>query len=209
MTTTRPRVVIADDHGIIRDALRSLLAKNYDVVALAADGRQLVDAVVAHRPDVVVADIDMPEVSGLTALRELQARSIPAKVVFLTMHDDVHVATEVLRAGGAGYVLKHSAATELHEAIQQALHGGRYLTPRLSSGVLDALVNTAPSHDLTPRQLEVLRLLAAGKRMKEIATELNLSTRTVESHKYEIMDALGLHSNAELVRYALDQGLLR
>lgn len=206
---SRPSVVIADDHAIIRDALRSLLAKHYEVVALAADGRELVDAVVAHRPDVVVADFDMPEVNGLEALRELQARAIPVKVVFLTMHDDVHVAAEVLRAGGAGYVLKHSASTELRDAIQLALEGGRYLTPRMSSGVLDLLVSTPAAPQLTPRQIEVLRLIADGKRMKEIASELNLSTRTVESHKYEIMEALGLHSTAELVKYAMAHGLLR
>jgi DNA-binding NarL/FixJ family response regulator len=207
---TRPTLVVADDHGIVRDALGSLLAKDYDVVATATNGHELVDAVLHHRPDVVIADIDMPGLSGVEALAQLRARQIAVKVVFLTMHDDPGLAADVLRAGGSGYVLKHSASVELHDAIEQALSGGRYLTPRVSSGVVDALVrNAVPEPSLTHRQLEVLRLLVEGKRMKEIARELDLSTRTVENYKYEMMDTLGLHSTAELVRYALDHGLLK
>jgi len=206
---TKARLVVADDDGVVRDALSALLARDYDVVALAVDGRQLVDSVIHHRPDVVVADVDMPEMSGVDALRELQTRKIPVKVVFLTMHNDPRLAAEVIKAGAAGFVLKHSASFELHEAIQQALNGGRYVTPRVSTDVIRSLVDSPPTHTLTPRQLEVLRLLAEGKRMKEIGLELNLATRTVENYKYELMDALGLRSTADVVRYALSRGLLR
>jgi DNA-binding NarL/FixJ family response regulator len=207
---TRTKLVVADDDGVIRDALSALLARDYDVVALAGDGRELIDAVIAHRPDVVVADVDMPGVSGIDALHELQSRKVPIKIVFLTMHDDPRLAADVLRAGAAGYVLKHSASIELHDAIQLALAGGRYVTARVSSAVVQALVDAPASpHTLTPRQVDVLRLLAEGKRMKEVGAELNLSTRTVENYKYELMDVLGLHSTAEIVRYALSHGLLR
>ena len=207
---SKPRLVVADDDGVVRDALSALLARDYDVVALAVDGRQLVDAVIHNRPDVVVADVDMPDVSGIDALRELHAKRIPAKVVFLTMHNDPRLAAEVLDAGAAGFVLKHSASIELHDAIQEALKGRRYVTPRVSQDVLHSLVDApAPQHNLTPRQLDVLRLLAEGKRMKEIGVDLNLSTRTVENYKYELMDVLGLHSTADIVRYALSHGLLR
>jgi DNA-binding NarL/FixJ family response regulator len=207
---TKATLVLADDHGIVLDALRALLASDYRVLATAGDGRQLVDAVVQHRPDVVVADVDMPHLSGIDALRELQARQIAVKAVFLSMHDDPHLVADVLRAGGAAYVLKHSAPVELHTAIEQALKGGRYLTPRVSISVLDSLISiNPPSPGLTNRQRDVLRLLVEGKRMKEIASELNLSTRTVETYKYELMDSLGLHSTAELVRYALAHGILK
>ena len=206
---TKARLVVADDDGVVRDALSALLARDYQVVALAVDGRQLVDAVIHHRPDVVVADIDMPELSGVDALRELQTRKIPVKVVFLTMHNDPRLAAEVIKAGAAGFVLKHSASIELHDAIQQALNGGRYVTPRVSTDVIRSMVDAPATHTLTPRQLDVLRLLAEGKRMKEIGLELNLATRTVENYKYELMDALGLRSTADVVRYALSHGLLR
>ncbi len=206
---TKARLVVADDDGVVRDALSALLARDYQVVALAVDGRQLVDAVIHHRPDVVVADIDMPELSGVDALRELQTRKIPVKVVFLTMHNDPRLAVEVIKAGAAGFVLKHSASIELHDAIQQALNGGRYVTPRVSTDVIRSMVDAPATHTLTPRQLDVLRLLAEGKRMKEIGLELNLATRTVENYKYELMDALGLRSTADVVRYALSHGLLR
>ena len=207
---TRPTLVVADDHAIVRDALGALLAKDYDVVATASNGHELVDAVLRHHPDLVIADIDMPGLGGVEALALLRARQIAVKVVFLTMHDDPGLAADVLRAGGSGYVLKHSAFLELHDAIGQALSGGRYLTPRVSSGVDDVLIRpAAPQANLTHRQLEVLRRLAEGKRMKEIASDLDLSTRTVEGYKYELMGTLGLHSTAELVRYALAHGLLK
>jgi DNA-binding NarL/FixJ family response regulator len=152
----------------------------------------------------------MPVMDGLEALHQLKAARIDAKVVFLTMHADAQLATEALRAGASGYVLKHSAGEELIAAIQQALEGRVYLTPLLTKAVMTTLLEPTPqlAVELTPRQREVLQLLAEGRRMKEIAATLHLSTRTVETHKYQMMRALGVDSTAALVRYAVHLGLV-
>ena len=158
----------------------------------------------------IVADMAMPVLSGLEALRRLKAEGIDAKVIFLTMHADAQLATEALRAGASGYVLKHSAGEELVRAIQEVVQGRVYLTPLLTKDVITTLTEptTQPPVRLTPRQREVLRLIAEGRRMKEIAATLQLSTRTVETHKYEMMRALGVDSTAALVRYAIELGLV-
>lgn len=204
----RARVLLADDHTIVAEGLKSLLADHYDLVGTVADGSQLIEAVKALRPDVVVTDFSMPVMSGLEALRRMKADQLDAKVIFLTMHSDARVASEALRAGASGFLLKQAAGEELITAIEDVLQGRTYLTPRLTKDVL-ANLSTGGSEEvaLTPRQREVLRLLADGKRMKEIAAILGLSTRTVETHKYEMMQALGLGSTAELVKYALKHDL--
>lgn len=204
----RARVLLADDHTIVAEGLKSLLADHYDLVGTVADGSQLIEAVKALRPDVVVTDFSMPVMSGLEALRRMKADQLDAKVIFLTMHSDARVASEALRAGASGFLLKQAAGEELITAIEDVLQGRTYLTPRLTKDVL-ANLSTGGSQEvaLTPRQREVLRLLADGKRMKEIAAILGLSTRTVETHKYEMMQALGLGSTAELVKYALKHDL--
>jgi DNA-binding NarL/FixJ family response regulator len=201
-------VLLADDHTIVAEGLKSLLADHYDLVGTVADGSQLIEAVKALRPDVVVTDFSMPVMSGLEALRRMKADQLDAKVIFLTMHSDARVASEALRAGASGFLLKQAASEELITAIEDVLQGRTYLTPRLTKDVL-ANLSTGGSEEvaLTPRQREVLRLLADGKRMKEIAAILGLSTRTVETHKYEMMQALGLGSTAELVKYALKHDL--
>jgi DNA-binding NarL/FixJ family response regulator len=201
-------VLLADDHTIVAEGLKSLLADHYDLVGTVADGSQLIEAVKALRPDVVVTDFSMPVMSGLEALRRMKADQLDAKVIFLTMHSDARVASEALRAGASGFLLKQAAGEELITAIEDVLQGRTYLTPRLTKDVL-ANLSTGGSEEvaLTPRQREVLRLLADGKRMKEIAAILGLSTRTVETHKYEMMQALGLGSTAELVKYALKHDL--
>jgi DNA-binding NarL/FixJ family response regulator len=206
----RAKVLLADDHVIMAEGLATLLNGHVDVVGTVGDGRQLLEAARELRPDVIVADIAMPVLSGLEALRRLKAERIDAKVIFLTMHADAQLATEALRAGASGYVLKYSAGEELIRAIQEVVEGRVYLTPLLTKDVITTLTEptTQPTVPLTPRQREVLRLIAEGQRMKEIAATLQLSTRTVETHKYEMMRALGVDSTAALVRYAIQLGLV-
>ena len=204
------RVLLADDHTIVAQGLASLLQDDFDLVGTVGDGQALLDAALRLRPDVIVADMAMPVMDGLEAMHRLKASRINAKVIFLTMHADAQLATAALRAGASGYVLKHAAGEELITAIQEALQGRTYLTPRIANDVITSLM--APEQHaavtLTPRQREVLRLIAEGWRMKEIAATLQLSTRTVETHKYDMMRVLGVQSTAELVRYALHHGLV-
>jgi DNA-binding NarL/FixJ family response regulator len=205
----RARVLLADDHTIVAEGLKSLLKDQFELVGTVADGGQLIDAARKLRPDVIVTDLSMPVLSGLDALRRLKAERLEVRVIFLTMHADARIAAEAFRAGAAGFLLKQSAGEELLTAIEDVLQGRTYLTPLITKDVIANL--TTPDQDtevaLTPRQREVLRLLADGKRMKEIGAILGLSTRTVETHKYEMMQALGVGSTAELVRYALTHGL--
>jgi len=180
------------------------------VVASVANGPELLDAARRLRPDVIVTDISMPGLNGLDALPQLKAETASTRVVVLTMHNDAELAARALRAGASGFLLKESAGEELVHAIEHALNGRVYLAPALTMDVM-ARMSRPPGETgpvLTPRQVEVLRLIAEGKRMKEIASVLNLSPRTVETHKYEMMELLGLHSTAELVRYALEHGLI-
>jgi DNA-binding NarL/FixJ family response regulator len=204
-------VVVADDHTIVREGLVGLLRDHqFDVVGSVGDGRSLLETARQLRPDVIVTDISMPGLSGLDALPHLMATSAGCKVIVLTMHDDPELAARALRAGASGFLLKQSAGDELVNAVRQALQGRVYLTPALTRDVMarmaDATLEAGPR--LTARQLEVLRLVAEGKRMKEIATILQLSTRTVETHKYDLMAVLGLRSTAELVRYAIEHHML-
>jgi two-component system, NarL family, response regulator NreC len=206
----RTTVLLADDHAIVAEGLASLLNSHVVLMGTVGDGGQLLEAARELRPDVIVADMAMPVLSGLEVLRRLKAERIDAKVIFLTMHADAQLATEALRAGASGYVLKHSAGEELIRAIDEVLAGRVYLTPLLTKDVITTLTEptSQPAVRLTPRQREVLRLIAEGRRMKEIAATLQLSTRTVETHKYEMMRALGVDSTAALVRYAIQLGLV-
>jgi len=205
----RTSVLIADDHAIVRDGLVSLLKETFDVVGAVGDGRALVEAAGRLRPDVIVTDVSMPGLSGLEVLAALRAGRVASKVVVLTMHHDAALAAQALREGAAGFLLKQSAGEELIAAIEQVLRGYVYLTPPLVKQVMEQIADPAGAPvQLTPRQREVLRLIVEGRRMKEIAAALQLSTRTVESHKYEMMDVLGVHSTAELVRYALQHRLV-
>jgi DNA-binding NarL/FixJ family response regulator len=206
----RTRVLLADDHAIVVEGLATLLKGHFDLVGTVGNGNELVDTARKVRPDVIVADIAMPVLSGLEALRRLKSARSDAKMIFLTMHADAQLATEAFRAGASGYVLKQSAGEELIAAIQEVLQGKTYLTPLITKDVITTLTESTPQSGvkLTPRQREVLRLIAEGKRMKEIGAILQLSTRTVESHKYEMMRALGVESTAELVRYAIQIGLV-
>jgi DNA-binding NarL/FixJ family response regulator len=207
----RARVLLADDHAIVAEGLASLLRDEFELVGTVRDGRALVEAVRELRPDIVIADISMPLLTGLEALHRLRAEGIGVKVLFLTMHADAHLAGEVLRAGASGFVLKHSAGEELIRALHEVQRGLVYITPLIAKDVVKTLAEPVgeTASRLTLRQRQVLRLVAEGRPMKEVAAELGLSRRTAETHKYQIMQTLGLHTTAELIRYALDHDLAR
>lgn len=209
----RARVLLADDHRLVAEGLKSLLAPDFDLVGVVEDGRALVEAVRTLRPDVVVADIAMPHLNGIEALVQLRQDGDRVPVVFLTMHREVAYARRALDAGASGFVLKHSAPAELVTAIRAALEGKKYLTPQLAGEVLDAMKDgpdraADPIASLTPRQRQVLQLLAEGRCAKEIAASLTISARTVEFHKYQLMETLGLRTNAELTHFAIKHGLV-
>jgi DNA-binding NarL/FixJ family response regulator len=202
-------VLIADDHAIVADGLARLVEEVGQVVGLVQDGLQLVARAIELRPDVIVSDISMPGLSGIDAMRQLQTRRCAARFIFLTVHTEPRLAAEALRSGAAGYLIKHSAGEELITAIRVVTDGGSYLTPQITKGVIHGLTSPdSAGRELSPRQRDVLRLIAEGKRMKEIAGELRLSVRTVEDHKRHLMQVLGLETNADLIRFALKQHLI-
>jgi DNA-binding NarL/FixJ family response regulator len=207
-------VLLADDHLMVAEALKSLLTPEFDLVGVVEDGRALIEAAGELRPDVIVADVTMPHLNGIDALVRLRQQGDQTPVVFLTMHRDVSFARRALDAGASGFVLKHSAPAELVTAIRAALQGKTYLTPQLAGEVLDAMkqgperAGDDPVDSLTPRQREVLQLLAEGRSAKEIASSLEISARTVEFHKYQMMETLDLHTNAELTHFAIKHGLV-
>jgi DNA-binding NarL/FixJ family response regulator len=209
----RPRVLLADDHTVVLEGLRRVLEPECEIVGTATDGRALLAAAEQVKPDVVVTDISMPLLNGIDAVRQLKKSARDVRVVFLTMHADVSYAAKALEAGGSGFVLKTSAAEELLTAIREAMNGRKYVTPALSSQVLEVLGKRGSRSEesaetLTVRQREVLQLVAEGKAVKEIAGILHLSSRTVEFHKYRIMEELGLHSTGELTQYAIRHGIV-
>lgn len=204
-------VLIADDHVIVREGVVGLLEEhNFDVVAAVGDGHELLAAARRFRTDLIVTDLSMPGLSGLDVMERLKAERIDSKVIVLTMHHDAELATRAMRAGASAYLLKHSAGEELLTAIRQAIEGRTYLTPTLTREVFERMSlspqDTGPQ--LTMRQREVLRLILDGRRMKEIAAALQLSARTVETHKYQMMQTLGVDSTAELIKYAIEHRLI-
>jgi DNA-binding NarL/FixJ family response regulator len=205
----RPTVLLADDHAVVAEGLASLLRPAFSLVGTVTDGEQLLRAARQHKPEVIVTDLAMPRMSGLEALRRLKADGVTARVIFLTMHADPEMAAEALRAGAAGFVVKHAAGHELVAAIQTVLRGRTYVTPSLAQDVVATLSEPdgAGAGPLTPRQRDVVRLIAEGRTMKEVADVLQLSPRTVETHKYQAMQVLGLGTTAELIRYAIEHRL--
>jgi len=210
----RPRVLLADDHRIVAEGLMRLLDPEFELLGIVADGAALVEAVHSGKPDVVVADISMPRLNGIEALEALRRDGDDVPVIFLTMHRDATYARRAIEAGAAGYVLKHSAPEELAIAVRAALQGEVFITPALAGEVLRAMKDgpTAATGDpvasLTLRQREVLRLLAEGHSAKQIAALLDISARTVEFHKYRLMESLGARSGAELTHFAIKHGIV-
>jgi DNA-binding NarL/FixJ family response regulator len=209
----RARVLLADDHRIVAEGLKGILEPEFELVGIVEDGRALVEAVEKLQPDVVVADVSMPLLNGIEAMRQFKKKYKNIAVVFLTMHTDVMYAAEALEAGALGYVLKHSAPSELVTAVSNAFKGRTYITPLLAGALLQFHKQKSQetfdeSARLTGRQREVLQLLAEGHSVKEIASILGISSKTVEFHKYGMMENLGLKTSADLVRYAVKHGIV-
>jgi DNA-binding NarL/FixJ family response regulator len=205
----RPRILLADDHAMLLDAFRALLEPEFEVVGTATDGRQLLEEFSRLKPDVVVIDVGMPLLNGLDAGRQIKALQRSVKLIYLTMNPEPDLAGEALRLGASGYVLKSSAASELKQAIHEALRGRSYITPLITQD-LDGLMLEQRERppELTARQREVLQLLAEGRSMKEAAAILSVTPRTVAFHKYRMMEQLHLKTSAELVHYAVKHGIV-
>jgi DNA-binding NarL/FixJ family response regulator len=205
----RPRIVIADDHLLMAQALEHLLARDFDIVATVGDGRALLTAAADLKPDLVVVDIGMPLLNGLEAGQQLKTQHPEIRIIYLTQNRDPRLAAEALHRNASGYLLKDAAASELVAAIRAALDGRLYVSPAIAGDLADeALSIDTRSRALSAREREVLQLLAEGKSMKEVAAVLDISPRTVEFHKYRLMDRLGVKTNAELVQYAVMTGLI-
>ncbi len=221
MSTAAVRIIIADDHRMMREGLKSLLEKHAGLqpIAEADNGRNTVRLVQELKPDVVVMDVSMPDLNGIEATRQIKKEMPAVKVIGLSMHADKRFVTEMLKAGAAGYLLKHCAFEELEHAILAAVANRIYLSPEITGIVIEDYIHSAPNgktgknngksngNSLTAREREVLQLLAEGSTTKQIATNLNLSIKTVETHRQNIMEKLNIHSIAELTKYAIVEGL--
>lgn len=207
MLSKRTRIVIADDHTLVAEAYKKILEPVYDVVGIVGDGRALLKAAASLHPQLIILDIAMPLLNGLDAALQLKHKMPDVKIVFLTMNDDPDLVAEAFRRGAAAYLPKTCAAAELIIALREVCLGQSYLSPSIAKVTIGSFLRqenqTAPTRNLTERQREVMQLLAEGKTMKETASFLNMTVRTVAFHKYRIMDALQLRSGAELVRYAI------
>jgi DNA-binding NarL/FixJ family response regulator len=204
--------LLADDHRLLREAFAKLLESDCEVVGAVADGRELLEAAPALKPDIIVLDVAMPRLNGLDAARGLRRLLPEAKLIFLTVSDDPDVAAEAFRAGASGYVLKSCAASELFQAIREVFEGRAYVTPLATQGVIRSFLEAPQAKPvctaLSPRQREVLQLLAEGHSMKEAAQILKVTPRTVAFHKYSIMEELGIKTNAGLIQYAIKQHII-
>ena len=203
----RRRVLLADDHTLVLEAFEKLLEPDYTVVGAVSDGRALLAAAAELKPDVIVLDVAMPLLNGLDAARQLKKTTPAIKLIFLTMNEDPNVASEALRAGASGYLLKTSASSELSKAINEALCGRSYVTPAITEGMMESFIRQPGDNrdalQLSLRQREVLQLLAEGRSMKEAAKILNITPRTVAFHKYRMMEKLNVKNNADLIQYAI------
>jgi len=202
----RATVLLADDHDIVIEGLRRILEPEFEVIGAVADGLALVKAAEEFRPDVIVADISMPLLNGIEAARRIRGVSRRTRIVFLSMHPDVVYVSEAFEAGGSAYVLKSSAGLEIVTAIREALQGGTFVTSAIDKTALEAQIKRgqgSPDVALSPRQREVLQMVAEGRSTKKIAHLLQISPRTVEFHRYWVMQSLDLHTIAELVQYAI------
>ncbi len=207
----RPRVLLADDHQLLLEAFKKLLEEECEIVGMVTDGRALLEAAPRLKPDVVVLDISMPLLNGLEAGRRLKQMMPGIKLIFLTVNEDPDLVAEAFRGGGSGYLLKSSAGSELFQAIHEVLRGRAYVTPLVTQGMVDAFIqdpNRETKVILTARQKEVLQLLVEGRTMKEVGAILNVSPRTVAFHKYQMMRRLRIKNTAELIQYAIRNGIV-
>jgi DNA-binding NarL/FixJ family response regulator len=209
----KTRVLLAEDHTVVAEGFQALLKDTFELLGTVQDGRALVAAAENLKPDVIVTDVSMPQLNGLDAIRQIKERQPNARVVVLTMHRDTQLAVEAFRAGAVGYVLKVSPVEELVTAIREAALGRAYVTTLVSKDLITLLMEAggqprSEASQLTPRQREVLQLVAEGRTMKEIAATLQISPRTAETHKYEIMQTLGAETTAELIRHAIRMKLV-
>jgi DNA-binding NarL/FixJ family response regulator len=207
-------VLLADDHRIVLEGLRSLLGNEFELVGEAGNGQELIERAKELRPDVAVVDVSMPVLNGIDAVQKMRAEGDDTKVIFLTMHPDSVYANRAMAAGAAGYVLKHAASEELVGAIRIVLADGIYVSPQVKVSTTarqgdDGRRGARARVDLTTRQREVLQLIAEGRSAREIGEVLGISARTVETHKYRMMDELGLGTTAELVQHAVRLGLVQ
>jgi DNA-binding NarL/FixJ family response regulator len=209
---SRPRILLADDHRMLTDALKRVLEPRCEVVGIVSDGRALLEAAERLQPDIVVLDIVMPRLNGLDAGRQLKAKMPRLKLIFMTMHEDPYLVGEAFRAGGSAFLLKEAAAKELTDALDQVLTGGSYVTPSAKEGLTNIFLRDPKKREQapepTPRQREVIQLLAEGHSMKGVADALKITKRTVAGHKYAVMELLQLKTNAELFQYAIKHGII-
>lgn len=207
-----PRVILADDHVLVAEALGQMIAPHFEVIATVTNGHALLDVAASLKPDVIVADIGMPLLNGMEAARQVKEKMPAVKIVFLTMHDDPELAVQAMKTGASAYLLKKSAASELLQAIRVALRGNSYITPQIARGMEECFIRnpSGRSHprSITSRQRQVVQLLVEGKSMKEAADLLRVTPRTIAFHKYQIMQELGIRTNAELVRFAIRNHLV-
>jgi DNA-binding NarL/FixJ family response regulator len=209
----KPRIVLADDHMIFTDGLKVLLEPAFEIVAVVDNGRTAIKAVRTFNPDAIILDISMPLLNGIDTAREIRKFNSEVKIVFLTMHSDLQYVEEAFDAGASGYVIKHSATFDLRLAVREALRGRAYITPGIADSGVDTVLRgfrraRKPLTQLTSRQREVLQLLAEGRSAKEAAAILNVSSRTVEFHKYRLMQQLALRSTAQLTQFAIKHRLI-
>lgn len=207
----KARVLLADDHTLVAEAFKRLLEPEFEVVGTVGDGRALLRVAPELKPDVVLVDLNMPLLNGLDASEQLKQLLPRTKIIVLTMNEDAEIAHETLRTWASGYLLKKSAGSELLKAVREVLNGAKYVTPALEdelAGLISTDSRPEAARALTPRQREVLQLLAEGHTMKEAAAILNVATRTVAFHKYRIMHEFGLENNSDLLRLAIKQRLV-
>jgi DNA-binding NarL/FixJ family response regulator len=207
-----PRVLLADDHQMLVDALRSILEPQCEVVGTVSDGRSLLAAAEKLRPDVIVIDIAMPQLNGLDAGRQLKQKMPGVKLIYMTMNEDPYLIGEAFRAGASAFLLKQAAGVELIDAITHVMKGERYITPRAAAGLTNIALREPKAREHAPgpsnREREVIQLLAEGRTMKEAAAMLKITTRTVAAHKYHAMELLQIKTNAELVQYAIKHRII-
>jgi DNA-binding NarL/FixJ family response regulator len=206
----KPRILLADDHTFVLEGFRRILEEHYELVGTAGDGRALLTAAKTAQPDIVIMDISMPLLNGIDATTQLKKICPQAKIIIVTMHADVEYVRSAFEAGASAYVLKGSAVDELEQAIQAVLGGHSYITPLITKELVDVYLSATSEkpRGLTPRQREVLHLLAEGRTAKEIANRLNITARTVEFHKAQILAHLHLKTTADLIKYALTHGIV-